>query len=169
MKLPRKSTPRFFLGIGLLILGQSGSAQTKPNVTADSDKPPVLSRDFHVVAQLALEAIQRVDEAREEPSVSYEPRRLDAEKAMAEARRKTKTAEDKHVADILGNYFEGLRHERSPSFSRRATKEGEEYWEHHILPCSIEAQWYFGAQLSKAGIDMAKTGTCASDSKPKGN
>jgi hypothetical protein len=154
-----------FLALVVLPIG----VQTKPaRVAADSDKPPTLSKQFMPSGQLALEAIKRLDEAREEPSSSYEPRLLDTEKAVSEATRKARTPEDKHVAEVLDTYLQGLRNERNPNLSHgRETPAGVDHWEHAIFPCAVEADWYFGTTLAKKGIEIAKQGSCAPNSKPK--
>jgi len=156
------------LAIIALIALQSVGAQTKPSKrTANSDRPPALSKEFQTAGQLALEAIKRLDETGEESSVSYEPRRLDAEKAVSEARRKAKTAEDKHVTDVLNNFLQGLLTQRQTWGRDRLGKGEETYWETAIFPCAVEADWYFGGELTKEGIKTAKTSTCTPDSKAK--
>ncbi|HYW40015.1 MAG TPA: hypothetical protein VE957_18035 [Terriglobales bacterium] len=153
--------------IALVIL-QSISAQTKsPKGTVNSDRPPALSKEFQTAGQLALEAIKRLDEAGEEPSVSYEPRRLDAEKAVSEGKRKAKTAEDKHVADVLNHFLQGLLTARQTWGPDKLGKGEEKYWETTIFPCAVEAGWYFGDTLTKEGIETAKKSTCAPNSNPK--
>jgi hypothetical protein len=93
---------------------------------------------------------ERLDEAREEPSSSYEPRLLDAEKSVSEATRKARTPEDKHVADVLDTYLQGLRNERNPNLSYGwETRAGVDHWEHAIFRCAVEADWYFGTTLAK--------------------
>lgn len=150
-----------------LIALQYAGAQTKTSkVATDGERPPALSKEFQSAGQLALEAIKRVDEARAEPSVSYEPRRLDAEKAVSETKRKAKTAEDKHVYEVLYNFLDALGNERRYS-GDRASKAGADYWEAAIFPCAVEADWYFGETLTDKGIEMAKTSTCAASSRPK--
>lgn len=156
------------LAIIALIALQSVGAQTKsPKGTVNSDSPPALSKEFQTAGQLALEAIKRLDEAGEEPSVSYEPRRLDAEKAVSEGKRKAKTAEDKHVAEVLDHFLQGLRTARQTWGADKLGKGEEKYWETAIFPCAVEASWYFGDTLTKEGIETAKTSTCAPNSKPK--
>jgi hypothetical protein len=114
-------------GAGLAILTvmvlQSARAQTKPsNASVNSDKPPALSREFQAVGQLAYEAIERLDDYIDKPAASYEPRQLDAEKALSDAKRKAKSAEDKHVSKVLDNWLLALDGQRqfmpSPSDGR---------------------------------------------------
>jgi hypothetical protein len=164
----RRKIMKAAMAILAVIALQSVGAQTKPSIrTVNSDRPPALSKEFQTAGQLALEAIKRLDEAGEEPSVSYEPRRLDAEKAVSEGKRKAKTAEDKHVADVLNNFLQGLLTQRQTWGSDKLGKGEEKYWKTAIFPCAVEADWYFGGKLTKQGIETAKTSTCAPDSKVK--
>jgi hypothetical protein len=156
--------------ISLMILAfivlQSSGVQTKPH----KEPPPkvaVFSKEFKASAELALEAIERLDEARNEPRDSYEPRRLDAEKALADTERKAKTADDKHVAEVLEKYFQGLRNERDPNLSNgRESKTGVEYWEQFILPCKMEGEWYLTTELAKMGLASVHESKCT---PPKSN
>jgi hypothetical protein len=101
------------LAIVILIALQSVGAQTNPSKeTVSSDRPPTLSKEFQEAGQLAYEAIERLGDYNDKPETSYEPRRLDAEKATSEARRKAKTAEDKHASEVLENWLSGLSGQR---------------------------------------------------------
>lgn len=93
----------------LILALQSAGAQTKPGTGYG---PPVLSADFREAGQLAYEAIERLSDYNDKPDLSYEPRRLDAEKDVSEAKRKAKTAQDKHVAKILDNWLSALDEQR---------------------------------------------------------
>jgi hypothetical protein len=109
------------LAIIALIVLQSVGAQTKsPKGTANNDSPPALSKEFQTAGQLAYEAMERLGDYNDKPEISYEPRRLDAEKAIAEAKRKAKTAEDKHASEVLDNWLSSLDTQRqlSPSDGR---------------------------------------------------
>lgn len=101
------------LAVVVLVALQSVGTQTKPpKGTANSDKPLSLSKEFQEAGQLAYEAMERLSDYNDKPEVSYEPRRLDAEKAIAEAKRKAKATHDKHVAEVLENWLSGLDGQR---------------------------------------------------------
>jgi hypothetical protein len=89
-----------------LITLQSVGAQT------NGDRPPAVSREFQAAGQLAYEAIERLGDYNDKPDISYEPRHLDAEKAVSEARRKAKTPTDKHISEVLDNWLSGLDGQR---------------------------------------------------------
>jgi hypothetical protein len=155
--------------LALIALQPVGVQTTVPKGTASGDRPPALSKEFQTAGQLALEALERLDEAGAEPSLSYEPRRLDAEKAVSEAKRKAKTAEDKHVADVLNNFLRGLLDERQYWGGDKFAKGEVDHWKQAIFPCAVEASWYFGETLTKSGIEEARQSKCAQGSKPKRN
>ena len=97
----------------MLIALQSVGAQTKSSKeSSNSDRPPTLSAEFQESGQLAYEATERLADYNDKPDISYEPRHLDAEKALSEAKRKAKTAEDKHASDVLENWLSGLDGQR---------------------------------------------------------
>jgi len=88
-------------------------AQTKPSDGAvNSDRPPALSKEFQAAGQLAYDAIERLGDYNDKPAISYEPRRLDAEKAVSGAKRKAKIVEDKHVSEVLDNWLLALDGQR---------------------------------------------------------
>lgn len=99
--------------LAAVIFVQSVAAQTRAQKqTVDNDRPPLLSKEFHEAGQLAYEAIERLGDYNDKPDISYEPRHLDAEKAVSEARRKAKTAEDRHIDEVLDNLLSDLDAQR---------------------------------------------------------
>jgi hypothetical protein len=64
--------------------------------------------------------MERLADYNDKPDTSYEPRHLDAEKSLSEAKRKAKTAEDKHASEVLDNWLSSLDTQRqlSPSDGR---------------------------------------------------
>jgi hypothetical protein len=136
-------------------------SQTKgsfPKESPSRNSPPPLSREFRTAGQLAEEAIDRVTEAIDEPRLFYEPRYLDAEKAVAEAQRKAKSSEEKKVAEILNAWLWYLSNQRlyGPSWK----KVNVEVWKVTILPCWLEASWHLGGKLTEKGVEKAMEGTC---------
>ena len=85
---------------------------------------------------------------------------LDAEKALAEAKRKAKTSEDKHVAEVLNRWLYYLTVNREMGGpTKNAISMG--FFESATVPCWAEARWYFGTIATEKGIEMAKKSTCA--------
>ena len=106
--------------IALVALQSVGAQINASKENVNSDRPPALSAEFQEAGQLAYEAIERLADYNDKPDASYEPRHLDAEKSLSEAKRKAKTSEDKHASEVLENWLSGLDTQRqlSPSDGR---------------------------------------------------
>lgn len=144
---------------------QSTVATPIPSVPGSqlSSSDGSLSPGFRQSGIPAFDAIERVPTIKleGESALAYEPRKLDAEKVLAEAKREIKSATDKDAYEVLRVWlfskYQMLSREIDPAWTRYSKV---------VHQCSAEAHAYFASdEMNDYVRKMASQKTCREKEK----
>jgi hypothetical protein len=120
-----------------------------------------MSSAFRELAYRALDAIERLPNvpSAESRETGFDARKLDAEKAIDEAKYKAQTAKDKEILKILSAALFG----RTAAKERSALHRDWQKLTQLGIQCGVELKAEFEPDhLSEAGLKQAKEKTCLS-------
>jgi hypothetical protein len=146
----------------LAVFGGIAEGQTKQKAgekLAANPSPNVLTKEFRETGTLAYEAVGRLSTSAEKAESIYQPRKLDAEKALAEAKRKVKSLEDRRAYGVVRSWFDQIDEIRELAPGQMMHEKGDE--RSPLVICGVEAHAYFSdEEMTAMGKELAAKRTC---------
>ena len=115
---------------------------------------PEISKEVLTAGQSATDALARLEPAATEPRAFYEPRKLEAEKALDSLRHKVKTPRDKDATQVLRNWYSDITAARTQYESGNLKLEMAARYA--AAACHLEASVIFDPQAEMTAYGRAE-------------